>query len=231
MNYSNRGARVWDYTIEKVVKRADLVNGVVGSLKVVSHTKQRYQDYSLSGDGGDQNGKRMMESIVAPDSTDPQVTMYDYYDNRENRYVNGRLKSRQNPGGSWEYWEYTDSPSSVVAVETRYTPWKDSTFANYQSGLKQKTTITPTQTDRVQSVGGVVIAKERFTTAPDPQTGRLTYTQEKWDGQDVAHHFDIELFSHFDIVEKSSNFHVSTDFCYRSRRSQVVFYDGIEKFE
>ncbi|SHK31936.1 hypothetical protein SAMN02745181_3600, partial [Rubritalea squalenifaciens DSM 18772] len=71
LTFSNRGARKWDYTIERKQYRADLnADGTygAGTLDLINHTSEVYQDFSESTNtaGGDPGAKRLVSVVVDP---------------------------------------------------------------------------------------------------------------------------------------------------------------------
>ena len=186
LNYLERGSRPWDYTYERIIEQASNINGVIGNLVTVTHNREVYQDFSTSTAGNDRNGKRLMSKITAFGTAEAQTTTYDYYDEPTNKYINGRLKSKLNPDGSWEYWEYVDSEGNATALEIKYSSWKDVTLADYQNGMKQETIITKSEVNRTVTIQGQQISKEKYTTSVDPATGNLSYLEQMWSGSEWA---------------------------------------------
>lgn len=188
LNYVARGSRPWDYTYERIIERSTNVNGVIGSLVTVTHNREIYQDYSISTAGGDRNGKRLMSKITAYGTSEAQTSTYDYYLDPSNVYLNGRLKSKSNPDGSWEYWEYVDALGAATAQEVKYSSWKDVPLSSYQNGMKQETIITQNEVNRIVTIQGQQISKEKYTSNIDSSSGRLSYNVEKWSGDEWSVH-------------------------------------------
>ncbi len=192
---SERGARPWDYTIVKTVKTATNNDGVLGAPALVSRTKKRFEDFSFEPAGGAVNGKRLMEITVGYQEPDAATTTYTYHDTPNNVVKHGRLRSKENPDGSWEYCDYTDSLGSSVAIETKYRSWKDITIENRENAIKEVTRIEGNIVTRTTTLRGTLIndpssnaetvttiSNESHRLSTDPETGNISHIYRQSSG-------------------------------------------------
>ena len=113
LTYSNRGAKVWDYHIERKIWTAHTsALGVVTaptqtSTFLTRHDYEKYKDFSTSTQGGGKGARRQISNVSGHGVVGVGETVFDYVDNPTNAHVHGRLKSITRPDGSWEYYEYT----------------------------------------------------------------------------------------------------------------------------
>jgi RHS repeat-associated protein len=179
LTYSARGAKTWDYTLVREVKEASVsAAGVLGSLETVSRTREVYRDFSTSGE---MSGRRLMLYEVGNGSDSPRATTYTYYEDEGNFYLHGRIKSVEEPDGTWQYHDFSDSASTPVPTETVYRSWNDVAIANRTSALMEVREIEANKVTITRSVGTTQIAKEEWLTSVETD-GTVIRTVRKWDG-------------------------------------------------
>ncbi len=187
LTYSNRGTgspsgaaapgvrRYWDYDLEREISEASVdAAGTLGALVTISHTYEKFADFSVfeGGTGPDLGGKpgarRMISITQGYDTQEAVETVYTYINEPTNKAVHGRLQSVVNPDGSWEYYEYVNSPSSSTAIETKYSSWKNVTIADRQNARKTVTVIEAQKTTSETTIAGQLIAKSEMIISPLP---------------------------------------------------------------
>jgi RHS repeat-associated protein len=193
LDYSDRGSKVWDYTLVRTVEEADLgADGTVGAtLHLVGKTQEVYKDFSANGGSGLTGGQRLTSLTEGYGAGAPRTTTYTYYDMPSNPYKHGRLKSVERADGSWEYHEYSDSQGTPVATETIYRSWNDVTLADRANALKESYEIEPLKVTVIRSVGAIQIGKEEWVTETQGD-GSLERTDRRWDGS--AYHKEVSAY-------------------------------------
>jgi RHS repeat-associated protein len=183
LTYSERGPKVWDYTIVRETWTSSVdESGAIGSLSLTEKTREDYDDFSTTEIGGQLGMKRLVSTTEAYNvaGQSPQTTTYTYIHNPENPTTHGRTQSITRPDGSWNYSEYSISPSSPVAITTEYSGWKNLTMAQRIDARKTVTTTSANETLVETSVAGQLVSKSRTTIGVD--SGDPVTTAEKWDG-------------------------------------------------
>ena len=162
--FSERGSKLWDYSIVRERKEASLngQTGAVGSLVLVSKTKENYDDFSLSATGGELGMKRLVQQIEAfsVDQQSPQTTTYVYENTPANSLTHGRLQSVSYPDGRWKYHSYTMSETSNTSVIMDYESYNNVTMANRESARKTVTTTTGTTINKQVYLTGSMIEQK-----------------------------------------------------------------------
>ena len=181
IQYSNRGTKTWDYTLTRTIEEASTTDGIgtAGPLKVISRNQEVYKDFTPDGSGGE--GRRRLMKTVKDVGSENITTTYDYYDDPNNQYVHGRPKSVVNHDKSWKYYEYTDTQSSPIVLHVTYSSWKDVPFSQYQNGRKEELSLTRDSMERVVTIQGQQIAREKNFISLDPD-GRTIRTYQRWTG-------------------------------------------------
>ena len=189
--YSDRGAKTWDYSIERKIwtaktTSAGIVNGIIvpailtapdqgDDSFLAQHDYEKYKDYSTTAAGGGKGTRRQISDITGYGTPTAKETRYTYIDSPENINTHGRLQSIVHPNGSWEFYEYTDSTSATTATEKKYTSWKNVTIANRENARLVTSIIEAQKVTRTTSIAGQVISKRVRTTTVD-SNGVLTTT-------------------------------------------------------
>ena len=183
LTYSERGTKVWDYTITREVLTSSVsASGTIGPLTLTSKTRENYDDFSTTTIGGQLGMKRLvsMTHAFGLPGQSPQTTTHTYIQAPTNPTIHGRLESTVNPDGSWTFNEYQITPTSPVAITTEYSSWKDLTIAQRDNARKTVTEISANETLTETTLAGILISKTKTTLGTisgDPIT-----TSEAWDG-------------------------------------------------
>lgn len=196
--FSNRGAKPFDYTLVKETKRATVnpaANPIYGSLVTISKTLDQYQDFTIASSGGDSKYKRLLKHIDGYGSTEPRETVYTWYNLPSNEHIHGRLKSVVKPDRNWEYYEYTDSPNSSVAQETKYESWLNILYGSAGYLTNSKKTVTSVTGagayTRTVTIAGQMVSQEKKTFA-SISGGKTLKTEKKigieWQTETIAYH-------------------------------------------
>ena len=181
--YSERGTKLWDYTIVRETLTAAVdAAGTIGPLTVTAKTREDYDDFSISTVGGELGLKRLVSNTQAYNvaGQSPQTTTYTYLQNPNDATSHGRLQSTVKPDGSWTYSEYAISAGSPVSITTDYSGWKDLSLAQRAAARRTVTTVSAAESLVETFVATQLVAKSRTTlsaSTSDPVT-----TVEKWDG-------------------------------------------------
>lgn len=181
--YSERGARVWDYTITRQIYTSSMdAAGTNGALTLTAKTREDYADFSMTAAGGELGMKRLVsktEAYAIAGQT-PQTTSFNYIQSPTNPATHGRLLSSVKPDGSWVYNDYTISVSNPVSVIAEYSSWKNLSIAQRASARRKVTTVTANESISESYVANQLVARSRNTlTAGIAET--IT-TSEQWDG-------------------------------------------------
>jgi RHS repeat-associated protein len=164
VTFSERGSKLWDYSIVRERKEASLngQTGAVGALVLVSKTKENYDDFSLSAAGGELGMKRLVQQTEAFSvaGQSPQTTTYVYENTPANSLTHGRLQSVAYPDGRWKYHSYTMSETSNTSVIMDYESYNNVTMANRESARKTVTTTTGTTITKQVYLSGSMIEQE-----------------------------------------------------------------------
>ena len=180
IKYSNRGTgtlsgsaaatgtrRYWDYNLERTISEATLSpSGALGPLEIVSKTFEQFADFTVytgttePDTGGAEGARRMISMTVGHGNLDARTTAYTYVSDPGNPYIHGSVRSRTNPDGSWEFFNYTDAANSSLRTETRWSSWKNVSLANREQAKKTIITIEPNQSTSVTSIAGQIVAQE-----------------------------------------------------------------------
>ncbi|MFC4992846.1 RHS repeat domain-containing protein [Rubritalea tangerina] len=197
--YTNRGAKAWDYTVERTVEEASLnADGTHGGLITVSHKKETYRDFTppnthtvfgVPGTSGDKNGgkvgyKRLVEEVIDPDGS-ALTTTTTYYEGTGNDYLDRRVKSIVRPDGSWEYYEYNDSNGSPSSTTKKYSSWLNVPITSYQNAKLEETLVAKNEVVVTTSVAGVQVSKKK-TQRIFNSNGESEVTQSRWTGSEWA---------------------------------------------
>jgi RHS repeat-associated protein len=188
LDIKERGTQAWNYTIERkyFVSSVDAA-GNIGSLTLISSTREDYEDFSLTSAGGELGKKRLVSytEAFAVSGQSPQTTIYTYLNTPADPLTHGRLQSSNKPDGSWTYNEYTTlSASSPVSRTIEYSGWKDLTMAQ-RDDARRTITIVDGETTTVESfVADQLVSKSR-TKLINGTTETIT-SQEAWDGTSTA---------------------------------------------
>jgi len=183
LTYFNRGAKAWDYDIEREIWMAQtVVDGTMtpptqSASFLTQHDYEKYKDFSTSAAGGGEGSRRLLSNTTGYGTSEASETVYTYVENTSNSHVHGRLLSVTRPNGAWEYHEYSDSPWASVVAETTYSSWKDVTMANRTNARKVKTTIESGKITRVTEINGQQIAKEEITNSDNASGESETVTK------------------------------------------------------
>jgi hypothetical protein len=118
---------------------------------------------------------------VGNGSDNPRATTYTYHEDEGNFYMHGRIKSIEQPDGSWQYHDFSDSASTPVPTETIYSSWNDVAIGDRTSALKEVREIESNKVTITRSVGTTQIAKEEWLTSVETD-GTVIRTVRKWDG-------------------------------------------------
>jgi YD repeat-containing protein len=184
LTYSERGSKVWNYTIKRVVETASVNTvGGIGALDLTAQSSEDYDDYSVEAGGGELGMKRLVSRTEAFDVSgqSPQTTTYTYYDTPTNLTVHGRLKRTVHPDGSWTHNDYIISSSSPVATTTQYSGWKDILVGAKTTAKTTVTTVDANDTVVEVFVGTQLISKTKTTLGT---FGSLPITKtHRWDGE------------------------------------------------
>jgi len=193
VTYSNAGIKPYDYTLVREISRivTTPAGPQYGNLKVVSRRLEQYRDFSPSKEGGDAAYKRMIREVDGYGTAEAKTTRYDFYDTSfqipgvvdengnpaigHNLMIHGRLKSKVQPDGNWEYYEYTDSEGAAVFQQVKYSAWRDASFGAAADGslvdkanAKMEITSVGSNTGftKVISHAGVNSSREEFSSIP-----------------------------------------------------------------
>jgi RHS repeat-associated protein len=183
LTYSERGAKSWDYTIVRETLTAPVnAAGTVGVPVITAKTREDYDDYSTTTNGGEPGMKRLMTSTQAYSVAGqlPQTTTNTYIQAPTNSAMHGRLQSTLKPDGSWTYSDYVISVGSPVSITTEYSSCFSYTIAQRALARKTVTTVSGNESLVETFIGSQLVAKSRITLGSisgDPVT-----TSEKWDG-------------------------------------------------
>ncbi|MBK1884429.1 RHS repeat-associated core domain-containing protein [Luteolibacter pohnpeiensis] len=210
--YTSRGSRPYDYTLVKETKRVDVTPSTTGSgvsygstLVTISKTLDQYEDMTIEVAGGDSRYKRLVKHIDGYDSqnAEPLETNYTWYDINSNPAIHGRIKTIIRPDKSWEYHQYSDSPTSSVATETLYEGWKGQTYSTgiLSSAKKTVTSILSSGYTRTVSIAGQTISQEKKTFVSVPGGGKILKKENKIGSQWLAE--QTEYYPQDDIVTRA----------------------------
>ena len=100
LTYTERGAKVWDYTIIRDTLTSSVSSsGAIGTLTPTARTREVYRDFSTTPIGGALGMKRLISKTEAFDiaGQTPQTTTYTYINTPENPTTHGRLESTLRP--------------------------------------------------------------------------------------------------------------------------------------
>jgi RHS repeat-associated protein len=183
LTYSERGAKSWDYTIVRETLTAPVdAAGTVGVPVITAKTREDYDDYSTTTNGGEPGMKRLMTSTQAYSVAGqlPQTTTNTYIQAPTNSAMHGRLQSTLKPDGSWTYSDYVISVGSPVSIITEYSSYKNLVLSYRDAARKTVTTVSGNESLAETFILNQLVAKSRITLGSisgDPVT-----TSEKWDG-------------------------------------------------
>lgn len=165
LDYTNHGAKLWHYTIERRIHEAHSIEGVLiplqeGNLadaQLVKHTRETIIDTSsIAPKGGEQGAARVTKFVVAPGTPYEEVTTYDYFPKEGGRAdaVVGRLRSKSSPNGGAQSYDVKMSPTSSFSSST---VTKDQ---GAEAGGEQKvsTTYRAGSITITESLGGSIIS-------------------------------------------------------------------------
>lgn len=187
LTYSNRGSKVWDYHVRRKIWTANTAaDGAITSPTQTApfltlDNYEEYKDFSTSTAGGGKGAYRLVRKVVGEGIVGVGATVYTYIDNSSNSHLHGRLKTVTHPDGSWEHYDYTDSPNASIFTETKYSSWKDVTIASRANARKVVTTVESGKITRTTSVAGQQITKSE-TTHSTNVGGESIITTKRWDG-------------------------------------------------
>jgi len=170
--------RVWDYQLRRTTWEAPTLGGVMQYLSlggsgvpadntISRKTLEEYRDFSLTPAGGETMGVRKVRHIEGYDTNQPLETEWEYYSST-NPLVNGRIKSVEYPEGNWEYYVYSDSPSSSYATKNKYSSWNDVSMANRSQARREYTYYNANYTTtRTYLAGQLVSRTNRYLSYPN----------------------------------------------------------------
>lgn len=187
LTYSNRGSKVWDYHVErKIWKAHTAANGTITSPTETApfltlHNYEEYKDFSTSTQGGAKGAYRLTRKVVGEGIAGVGATVYTYIDSSTNTHLHGRLKTVTRPDGSWEYYDYSDSPNSSIFSETKFSSWKDVAMVDRVDARKVVTTVESGKITQTTSVDGQQVAKEEISYSQNGN-GESEIMTKNWDG-------------------------------------------------
>ncbi|MGJ8634236.1 MAG: RHS repeat domain-containing protein [Luteolibacter sp.] len=150
--------------------------------------------YDLADEGGSTGARRMVELIEGYGSSSPRKITWSYHNDPSNSLVHSRLKSLIRPDGSWEYYEYADSAKASVAIETKYSSWKNVPITDYQNALKEENIIGKKKLSTTVSIAGQTIEKTEviYSTIDggDELTTTRMFTGTEWLEEKECRHSD-----------------------------------------
>ncbi|MFT4177116.1 MAG: RHS repeat-associated core domain-containing protein [Luteolibacter sp.] len=198
ITYSNRGAKLYDYTLVRELKRIKTTPSGIqpDTLEVVSRRLEEYKDFSLPEDYGNSKYKRLMREVEGYGTPEARETRYTWIEDLSNTMLHGRLKTKVTPDGNWELYEYTDSETTAVYQQIKYSAWRDAGFGSAQDGSQadlanaRKETISIAENTgftKTISHGGVVTSQEEFSSIPETNGDLInTLTLKSGDGQPLS---------------------------------------------